>query len=210
MTPLRITTNVPVATTTIEAAMRMVHAGNRRVVAGMDERTGGIALLPCGSTPPGTSSSAVRMRDAAAIIPRASATFTAHSVHRAACSSALRSASASSAPSSHAWIVPSSRCRMSLSPARLLLQRLIMFDQPASRPRERGANRAYRQFERLRDLLVVEPLFAHQQREPIAFGERIHRAPRHRRVLSALGGERRGLHHFVPCLLTQQLQVAPA
>ena len=58
---------------------------------------------------PGTSSSAPSIRDDAAINPRASATAAEHVAQVAMCASMSRDSPAFSAPSSQAWMVPSSR-----------------------------------------------------------------------------------------------------
>jgi hypothetical protein len=55
-----------------------------------------------GITPPGTASSAIRMRDDAATNPRASATAAAHSAQLAMCASTASRSEEGSSPSSHA------------------------------------------------------------------------------------------------------------
>src|SRR5689334_19575096 len=96
--------------------------------------------------------------------------------------------------------------------AALLLSRHLVhrFDETPARSRQRRPHRADRQLQRRGDLLVVESFLAHQQRLAIALAETLQRASRHRRFLRPL--ERRWLRldrFLAPCLLTQQLEVAP-
>jgi hypothetical protein len=67
------------------------------------------ALFP-GITPAGTASNDDRIRDEAAMRPRASATIAAQSAHDDAADSTRADSSGVNASSSQAWIVPSSRC----------------------------------------------------------------------------------------------------
>ena len=79
------TSEVPATRSNAAAARTSVRWYQRRrtICAGAISGTDGI-------TPPGTSSSAVRIRDDAAISPRASATIAAHSAHSATCASIAR------------------------------------------------------------------------------------------------------------------------
>ena len=87
--PFLSTTRVPAATTSTVAAARKTHGSMRFFGAA------------AGITPRGALSSAVRIRDAPAINPRASATAAAHSGHSFTCASTRAASSALSAPSSH-------------------------------------------------------------------------------------------------------------
>jgi hypothetical protein len=84
------------------AAIPVTHGAARHIGLRRAAGTAGITFA-------GTSSSAPRMRVDAAMSPRASATVSAHCRQPWTCDSAARDCSASSAPSSQAWIVPSSR-----------------------------------------------------------------------------------------------------
>src|SRR5581483_1068515 len=90
------------------------------------------------------------------------------------------------------------------------LQRLIGRHQPLARPRQRRTDRPERQPERLGDLLVIQPFFSHQQSQPVPFGQRVDRLPRHRGLLRPL--ERRlGLVNLpLAGLGRQQRQPPPA
>jgi esterase/lipase superfamily enzyme len=83
------TTRLPVATTRTAAAARQIAAFQ------------GLAEVDIGTTARGTLSSAVKMRDDAAINPRASATALAHCGHSATWASTRAASSALNAPSSH-------------------------------------------------------------------------------------------------------------
>jgi hypothetical protein len=87
--PLLSTANVPPATTSNVAATRHTIGSTRFL--------GAVA----GITPRGALSSAVRIRDDAAMNPRASATAAAHSGQSLTCASTRAASSALSAPSSH-------------------------------------------------------------------------------------------------------------
>src|ERR1051326_1550625 len=148
------------------------------------------------------------MFPAATIIPRASATFAAHSRHSSTCFATLSASSAGSAPSSHAWMVPSSRCCMCTScNAPALLERFICVHQSPPRSRQRRSNGSDRELECARDLGVVESFFPHQQRLTVALHEHVERFPRQRRFLCSLDRQRFRLDHFIDLrLFAEQLE----
>jgi hypothetical protein len=88
-TPFLKTARVPAATTSTVAAIRHTIGSTR------------FAGAATGITPRGALSSAVRIRDDAAMNPRASATAAAHCGHSFTCASTRAASSALSAPSSH-------------------------------------------------------------------------------------------------------------
>ena len=83
-----------------------------------DPRGAGFAEAPAaaGMTSPRTMSSDDTIRDEPAMKPRASATIAEHSAQSRACASTRAASSGGSSPSSHAWMVPSSRCDMTTPP----------------------------------------------------------------------------------------------
>jgi len=81
---------VPAATTSTVAAIRHI-IGSTRLFG-----------FATGTTPLGTLSSAVNIRDDAEMNPRASATAAWHCAHPLTCASTVAASSALNAPSSHA------------------------------------------------------------------------------------------------------------
>src|SRR5256885_8255724 len=190
------------------AAIRARDSTKRRRAAAGD------ALAPLdatGTTPPGTASSPVRMREDAATKPRASASAAAHSAQLAMCASTASRSERGSSPSSHAWIIPSSRCCIAFPPLLLLLQPLVLFHEPAPCPGECRSHGSDRQPERRRDLRIIQPFLSHQQRKAIALGEPIHRGARHRRLLPTLYRRLFRLDRAaLPFLLNHRGRLAPA
>ena len=98
----RATSQLTLPTSMIAAAARQPvdrQSGVRRIATGSCPAIGAASA---GRTPPGTESSASRMRVEPAISPRASITAARQSAHSARCASIARPSSALSAPSSQA------------------------------------------------------------------------------------------------------------